>query len=143
MSHLYKQHRPLTNFQVKGRSLGVLIASDSGMSTMYAIEGLEARGTMFILPQTQVYEGMIVGENRYSSDLIINVTRAKELTNMRMSTKEQKVVLKAPRLMSLENCLAYLNDDELLEITPSTYRMRKMYLTELERKRKTPRKPVE
>jgi GTP-binding protein len=61
---------------------------------------------------------MIVGENRYSSDLIINVTRAKELTNMRMSTKEQKVVLKAPRLMSLENCLAYLNDDELLEITP-------------------------
>ena len=143
MSHLYKQHRPLTNFQVKGRSLGVLIASDSGMSTTYAIEGLEARGTMFILPQTQVYEGMIVGENRYSSDLIINVTRAKELTNMRMSTKEQKVVLKAPRLMSLENCLAYLNDDELLEITPSTYRMRKMYLTELERKRKTPRKPLE
>jgi len=143
MSHLYKNHRPVTNFQVKGRTLGVLIASDTGLSTTYAIEGLEARGTMFILPQTEVYEGMIVGENRYSSDLIINVTRAKELTNMRMSTKEQKVVLKAPRLMSLENCLAYLNDDELLEITPLTYRMRKMYLSELERKRKTPRKPVE
>ena len=95
---------------------------------------------MFILPQTLVYEGMIVGENRYGSDLIINVTKAKELTNMRMSTKEQKVVLKAPRLMSLENCLAYLNDDELLEITPTSFRMRKMYLTELERKRKTPRK---
>lgn len=143
MSHLYKNHRPVTNFQVKGRTLGVLIASDTGMSTTYAIEGLEARGTMFILPQTEVYEGMIVGENRYSSDLIINVTRAKELTNMRMSTKEQKVVLKAPRLMSLENCLAYLNDDELLEITPTTYRMRKMYLTELERKRKTPRKSID
>ncbi|MFA5442567.1 MAG: translational GTPase TypA [Bacilli bacterium] len=143
MSHLYKEHRPVTNFQVKGRTLGVLIASDTGMSTTYAIEGLEARGTMFVLPQTQVYEGMIVGENRFGSDLIINVTKAKELTNMRMSTKEQKVVLKAPRLMSLENCLAYLNDDELLEITPSTYRMRKMYLTLLERKRKTPRKPVE
>ncbi len=142
MSHLYKNHRPVTNFQVRGRTLGVLIASDKGMSTTYAIEGLEARGTMFILPQTEVYEGMIVGENRYTSDLIINVTRAKELTNMRMSTKEQKVVLKAPRLMSLENCLAYLNDDELLEITPTTYRMRKMYLTELERKRKTPRKIV-
>jgi len=142
MSHLYKDHRPVTNFQVKGRSLGVLIASDTGMSTTYALEALEARGTMFILPQTQVYEGMIVGENRFSSDLIINVTKAKELTNMRMSTKEQKVVLKAPRLMSLENCLAYLNDDELLEITPTAYRMRKMYLTELERKRKTPRKAV-
>ncbi len=142
MSHLYKDHRPVTNFQVKGRSLGVLIASDTGMSTTYALEALEARGTMFILPQTQVYEGMIVGENRFSSDLIINVTKAKELTNMRMSTKEQKVVLKAPRLMSLENCLAYLNDDELLEITPTAYRMRKMYLTELERKRKAPRKAV-
>lgn len=142
MSHVYKAHRPVTNFQVKGRSLGVLIASDTGQSTTYALEALEARGTMFILPQTQVYEGMIVGENRYGSDLIINVTKAKELTNMRMSTKEQKVVLKAPRLMSLENCLAYLNDDELLEITPTTYRMRKMYLTELERKRKTPRKPA-
>lgn len=140
MSHVYKAHRPVTNFQVKGRSLGVLIASDTGQSTTYALEALEARGTMFILPQTQVYEGMIVGENRYGSDLIINVTKAKELTNMRMSTKEQKVVLKAPRLMSLENCLAYLNDDELLEITPITYRMRKMYLTELERKRKAPRK---
>ncbi|MFA5421793.1 MAG: translational GTPase TypA [Bacilli bacterium] len=140
MSHTYKNHRPVTNFQIKGRSLGVLIASDTGMSTTYAIEGLEARGTMFITPQTLVYEGMIVGENRYSSDLIINVTKAKELTNMRMSTKEQKVVLKAPRLMSLENCLAYLNDDELLEITPTTFRMRKMYLTELERKRKSPRK---
>ncbi|MFA7020351.1 MAG: GTP-binding protein, partial [Bacilli bacterium] len=96
MSHLYKEHRPVTNFQVKGRTLGVLIASDTGMSTTYAIEGLEARGTMFVLPQTQVYEGMIVGENRFGSDLIINVTKAKELTNMRMSTKEQKVVLKAP-----------------------------------------------
>lgn len=142
MSHLYKDHRPVTNFQVKGRSLGVLVASDTGMSTTYAIEALEARGTMFILPQTQVYEGMIVGENRYGSDLVINVTKAKELTNMRMSTKEQKVVLKAPRLMSLENCLAYLNDDELLEITPTSYRMRKMYLTEFERKRKSPRKAI-
>jgi len=100
---------------------------------------LEARGTMFIYPQTDVYEGMIVGENRYASDLLINVVKAKALTNMRMSTKEQKVVLKAPRIMSLENCLAYLNDDELLEITPDAYRMRKMYLTELERKRKTPK----
>ncbi|MFA5481042.1 MAG: translational GTPase TypA [Bacilli bacterium] len=139
MSHSYKNHRPVGNFQIRGRSLGVLVASDTGQSTTYAIEALEARGTMFICPQTDVYEGMIVGENRYASDLLINVVKAKALTNMRMSTKEQKVVLKAPRIMSLENCLAYLNDDELLEITPDAYRMRKMYLTELERKRKTPK----
>jgi len=139
MSHSYKEHRPVTNFQIKGRSLGVLVASDTGQSTTYALEALEARGTMFVLPQTPVYQGMIVGENRYVHDLLVNVVKAKALTNMRMSTKEQKVVLKAPRLMSLENCLAYLNDDELLEITPTAFRMRKMYLSEAERKRKSPK----
>jgi len=135
MSHSYKRHRPLTNFQMKGRNQGVLVASETGQSTTYALEGLEARGTMFINPQTPVYEGMIVGENKYARDLVVNVAKLKPLTNVRSSTKEAKVVLKAPRLMSLENCLAYLNDDELLEITPTAYRMRKAVLRSGERKK--------
>ncbi len=138
MNHSYKRHRPASNFQMKGRSFGVLISSETGQSTTYALEGLEARGTMFIYPQTAVYHGMIVGENRYPRDLVVNVSKAKALTNMRMSTKEAKVVLKAPRIMSLEACLAYINDDELLEITPTAYRMRKVYLDPIERKKHRP-----
>ncbi len=136
MSHSYKRHRFASNFQLKGRHLGVLIASETGMTTTYALEGLEARGTMFVTPSTEVYEGMIVGENKYTNDLVVNVVKAKALSNVRMSTKEAKVVLKAARTMSLENCLAYLNDDELLEITPTTFRMRKTYLKDTDRKKK-------
>lgn len=135
MSHSYKRHKPVTGFQVKGRNMGVLIATDTGQATTYALEGLEARGVMFITPGTAIYEGMIVGENKFPRDLVVNVIRAKALNNIRMSTKEAKVVLKAPRIMSLENCLSYLNDDELLEITPTTYRMRKKYLTEMDRRK--------
>jgi GTP-binding protein len=90
---------------------------------------------MFITPGTPVYEGMIVGENKYLRDLIVNVVKAKALTNMRMANKELKVVLKAPRKMSLETCLAYMNEDELVEITPEAFRLRKKYLKENERKR--------
>lgn len=133
--HSYKRHKPVTGFQVKGRNMGVLIATDTGQCTTYALEGLEARGVMFVTPGTPIYEGMIVGENKFPRDLVVNVIRAKALNNIRMSTKEAKVVLKSPRIMSLENCLSYLNDDELLEITPTTYRMRKKYLTEMERRK--------
>ena len=86
---------------------------------------------------------MIVGENKYPRDLVINVTRAKALTNMRMANKELKVVLKAPREMSIEACLAYINDDELVEITPQAYRMRKIHLQENVRKRANAYKETE
>ena len=135
MSHSYRRHKPLTGFVIKGRNMGVLIATETGQSTTYALEGIEARGTMFITPGTPVYEGMIVGENKFPRDLVVNVVKAKALNNIRMSNKEAKVVLKAPRNMSLENCLSYLNDDELLEITPTSYRMRKVYLTEMDRRK--------
>jgi GTP-binding protein len=135
INHLYLEHRPATHIQTKGHHQGVLIASESGMTTTYALEGLEDRGVMFVVPQTEVYEGMIVGENKYPRDLIVNVTRAKALTNMRMANKELKVVLKAPKVLSLEACLAYINDDELVEITPSVFRMRKKFLKENERKK--------
>ncbi|MBM3909864.1 MAG: translational GTPase TypA, partial [Firmicutes bacterium] len=135
LSHVYKDHRPKTNYTNKGHHQGVLIASETGRSTTYSIENLEDRGVMFITPGTEVYEGMIVGENKYPRDLVINVVKAKALTNMRMANKELKVVLKAPRSMSLETCLAYMNEDELVEITPEAFRLRKKYLKENERKR--------
>jgi GTP-binding protein len=135
LSHVYKDHRPRTNYANKGHHQGVLIASETGVAKTYSIENLEDRGVMFITPGTPVYEGMIVGENKYLRDLVINVVKAKALTNMRMANKELKVVLKAPRKMSLETCLAYMNEDELVEITPEAFRLRKKYLKENERKR--------
>ncbi|MFZ9138934.1 MAG: translational GTPase TypA [Bacilli bacterium] len=135
LSHVYKDHRPRTHYTNKGHHQGVLIASETGMATTYSIENLEDRGVMFITPGTDVYEGMIVGENKYPRDLVVNVVKAKALTNMRMANKELKVVLKAPRKMSLEACLAYMNEDELVEITPEAFRLRKKYLKENERKR--------
>lgn len=135
LSHVYKDHRPRTNYSTKGHHQGVLIASENGVAKTYSIENLEDRGVMFITPGTEVYEGMIVGENKYLRDLVVNVVKAKALTNMRMANKELKVVLKAPRQMSLETCLAYMNEDELVEITPGTFRLRKKYLKENERKR--------
>ena len=90
---------------------------------------------MFITPGTQVYEGMIVGENRYDLDLAVNVTTTKNLTNQRSANKDLTVVLKAPRLLTIEACLDYINPDELVEITPSAFRMRKRILNTQERKK--------
>ena len=90
---------------------------------------------MFIAPGTEVYEGMIVGEHRYDFDLAVNVTQKKNLSNVRSSTKDNTVVLKTPRKMSLEACLDYINSDELVEITPTTFRMRKKILNTAERKK--------
>ena len=135
LSHTYKEYRPCTSLALGERSIGVLVATDSGVATPYAIEHIEERGTMFIAPGTEVYEGMIIGENRYDIDLAVNCVLKKNLTNVRSSTKDNTVVLKTPRKMSLEACLDYINSDELVEITPSTYRMRKKILNTAERKK--------
>lgn len=136
LSHTYKEYRPTTaGISLGERTLGVLIATESGQSTPYAIEHVEDRGTMFIEPGTMVYEGMIVGENRYDIDLAVNVVLKKNLTNVRSSNKDNTVVLKTPRKMSLEACLDYINSDELVEITPTTFRMRKKILNTVERKK--------
>lgn len=137
LSHVYKEYRPIvpgTN-TLGERNLGVLVATETGMATPYAIEHVEDRGTMFIEPGTMVYEGMIIGENRYDIDLAVNVVIKKNLTNVRSSTKDNTVVLKTPRKMSLEACLDYINTDELVEITPNTYRMRKKILNTVDRKK--------
>lgn len=135
LSHTYKEYRPVQTSSIGERNIGVLVSVEAGQATPYAIEHTEERGTMFILPGTEVYEGMIVGEHRYDFDLAVNVTQKKNLTNVRSSNKDNTVVLKSPRKMSLEACLDYINSDELVEITPTTFRMRKKILNTAERKK--------
>lgn len=135
ISHVFKEYRPMVALSLGERPLGVLVATEAGTATPYAIEHVEERGTMFIEPGTEVYEGMIIGENRYDIDLAVNCVLKKALTNMRSANKDTTVVLKSPRKMSLEACLDYINSDELVEITPSTYRMRKRILNTVDRKK--------
>ena len=135
ISHSYKEYRPISSSSLGERKIGVLVATEAGQATPYAIEHVEERGTMFITPGTVVYEGMIVGENRYDIDLAVNVVQKKNLTNVRSSNKDNTVVLKTPRKMSLEACLDYINSDELVEITPTTFRMRKKILNTVDRKK--------
>ena len=135
ISHTFKEYRPCKDKNIGERQIGVLVATEKGNATPYALEHVEDRGIMFIAPQTEVYEGMIVGENKYDIDLAVNVCQTKNLTNQRSANKDQTVVLKTPRKMTLEACLDYINSDELVEITPTTYRMRKKILNTAERKK--------
>jgi len=134
-NHSFKDYRPMIKGKIGERPIGVLISVDSGTSTGYALKYTEERGTMFIGPGTDVYEGMIVGENKYNMDLTVTVTKQKSLGNQRSSNKDQTVVLKGYRKMSLEACLDYINSDELVEITPLNIRMCKKILeTDLRKK---------
>jgi GTP-binding protein len=117
------------------RANGTMIAMATGRATAYAIEQLASRGTMFVPPGQQVYEGQIVGEHCKPGDITVNVVRQKKLTNVRSSTKEATVALKAPRTLSLEAALEYIEEDELVELTPKSIRLRKRWLSEVERKR--------
>ena len=135
MNHTYKEYRKQAGSTVGYRKNGVLVSMENGKSTAYALGGLEERGIMFIEPGVDVYEGMIVGENNHDNDLAVNVVRGKNLTNTRSAGKDHTVVLKRPRLMSLETCLDYINDDELVEVTPVSFRMRKQILNTNERKK--------
>ena len=135
INHTFKEYRPKRPANVGERNVGVLVATDDGMATSYALEQLEDRGTMFIEPGTKIYEGMIVGENNYDLDIAVNVVRAKALTNMRSSSKDHTVVLKRARRLSLETALDYINTDELVEVTPLNFRLRKKILNTTERKK--------
>lgn len=135
INHTFKEYRPIYNHVVGERNLGVLVSVDKGPATPYSIEKVEDHGIMFILPGTICYEGMIVGEHRYPVDLCVNVTATKPQTNVRSSNKDQTVVLKSPRKMSLEACLDYINSDELVEVTPLSFRMRKRILSTPDRKK--------
>ncbi|CAM5786727.1 MULTISPECIES: translational GTPase TypA [Brevibacillus] len=135
MNHSFDSYRPLVPGSVGGRHAGVLISNETGTATTYGLMSVEDRGIMFIQPGTEVYEGMIVGEHNRDNDLTVNVCKEKHATNVRSATKDDTVKMKTPRLLTLEEALEYLNDDELCEVTPQSVRLRKKYLTKSERER--------
>ncbi len=132
MSHVFDGYGPEL-LETKGRRSGVLIASESGTSTTFAIHNIQERGILFIAPGTPVYEGMIVGENSRPDDMEVNVCKKKHVTNLRSSTAEEALRLDSPRIMSLEQCMEYIQDDELVEITPNSIRIRKKKLSKHDR----------
>lgn len=135
INHTFKEYGPVNPNPVGERKLGVLVSMENGKATAYGLGALEDRGVMFIEPGTEVYEGMIVGENNRDNDLAVNVTKAKNLTNTRSASKDHTVVLKRPRQLTLEIALDYINTDELVEVTPKSFRLRKKILnTELRKK---------
>jgi len=134
LHHNFHEYRPLKS-NIPGRALGVLISIETEKATAYAIDGLQDRGTLFVSPQEAVYGGQIVGEHCRDNDLTVNVTRKKPLTNMRASGSDKAASTKPPRDFSMEMALEYIEDDELVEITPLQIRMRKIFLSEGERKR--------
>ena len=135
INHTFKEYREMANVDVCERALGVLVSIDTGKATAYSLGGLEDRGVMFIEPSTDVYEGMIVGEHTRENDLAVNVTKGKNLTNIRAAGSDHTVVLKRPRPISLEYALDYINSDELVEVTPHFIRLRKRILNTTERKK--------
>ena len=140
LNHTFKEYKKVAGTSVGERKLGVLVSMENGQSTAYALGQLEDRGVMFIEPGTEVYEGMIVGEHSHENDLAVNVVKGKNLTNTRSAGKDHTVVLKRPRQISLEYCLDYINSDELVEVTPLNFRMRKRILNTTERKKFDSRK---
>jgi GTP-binding protein len=134
MHHTFERFAPMSG-SPGGRLQGVLVSIEAGAVTTHAVELLADRGVLFVKPGDQVYEGQVVGEHNRDNDLTVNITRLKQLTNMRAASKEATVVLKPPRAMPMEACLEYIEDDELVEITPGNIRMRKRILQESMRKR--------
>ena len=134
MSRIYHSYGPHCG-KIEGRRNGVLISTEDGDSVAYGLWQLEDRGQMFITPGIAVYKGMIIGEHTRDNDLEVNPLRSKQLTNMRTTSKDEAVRLTPPRLMSLEQAIAYIQDDERVEVTPKSIRLRKMYLDPTERKR--------
>jgi GTP-binding protein len=138
MSHTYYDHQPYGG-ELPGRPVGALIASEAGVATGYALMGLEARGRFFIGPGVDIYEGMIVGRSNDDHDVTINVVRAKKLTNMRAAGTDENVKLAPPDELSLERAIEFIEDDELVEITPKAIRIRKRDLNETDRLRQRKR----
>jgi GTP-binding protein len=129
--HQFEEHKG----EIPMRANGVIISQEEGVSTPYALNSIGERATLFINPGTKVYEGMIVGMNSRNEDMVVNACKAKKATNMRSSGNDDAVKLAPPRLLNLEEALEFINDDELVEITPTEIRLRKKFLKELERRR--------
>ncbi len=129
VNHTYYDHQPLAG-EIPQRNSGVLISGETGLATAYALDNLQARGAFFIGPQTEVYDGMIVGRAKTPDDITVNICKAKKLTNMRASGSDDAPNLPPPEPMSLERALEFIDDDELVEVTPKSLRLRKRVLTE-------------
>ena len=134
MAHRFKEYQPFKG-DIERRTNGSLVVMESGTAFAYAIDKLQERGKFFISPQEDVYAGQVVGEHIHENDLVINVTKSKKLTNMRASGSDDKARIVPPVIFSLEEALEYIKEDEYLEVTPKSMRMRKIILDEIERKR--------
>jgi GTP-binding protein len=135
MHHNFYDYQPARG-PIPGRVNGVMVSTETGRSTAYALDSLQERGTLFIGPGEQVYEGQVVGEHCRDNDLPVNVCREKKLTNVRASTAEKSILLKPPRQLTLEQALEYIEEEELVEVTPRSIRLRKMLLKEADRRRR-------
>jgi GTP-binding protein len=135
MHHVFDHYGPVKSKKMSSRNNGVMIANAPGTSNGFALWNLQERGRLFIGPQVDVYEGMIAGIHSRNNDLVVNVNKTKQLTNMRASGSDENIVLTPPIILSLEQALSFIEDDELVEITPKTIRLRKKHLKEHERKR--------
>ncbi|WEM64601.1 translational GTPase TypA [Streptococcus parauberis] len=133
MNHTFDQYLPVVGGEIGGRHRGALVSIDQGKATTYSIMRIEERGTIFVNPGTEVYEGMIVGENARDNDLGVNITTAKQMTNVRSANKDQTSVIKTPRILTLEESLEFLADDEYMEVTPESIRLRKQILNKAAR----------
>lgn len=143
LNHTFDGYAPLTKGQVGGRREGVLVSLDKGKASTYGIMNLEDRGTIFVEPGTEVYEGMIVGEHNRENDLTVNITKEKHLTNIRSANKDTTNTIKKTRQMTLEQAIEYLDDDEYCEVTPESVRLRKKYLNKNEREKMAKKKKLQ
>ena len=134
MSHVFDEYAPVKP-DLPGRRNGVLVSQEQGEAVAYALWNLEDRGRMFVSPGEKIYEGMIVGIHSRENDLVVNPLKGKKLTNVRAAGKDEAVTLTPPVILTLESAVEFIDDDELVEITPQNIRLRKRYLTELERRR--------
>ena len=139
INHTFEEFKPRVKGRIGGSRNGALISMDQGSASTYAILGLEDRGVNFMEPGTEVYEGMIVGEHNRENDLTVNITKEKHQTNVRSATKDQTVTMKRPRKLTLEEALQFINDDELVEVTPETIRIRKTILEKAAREKESKR----
>jgi GTP-binding protein len=135
MNRLFHDYAPFKG-EVTGRRTGVLISNATGEATAYSLFYLQDRGAMMIDPQTRVYEGMIIGQHTRDNDLVVNIIQGKKLTNMRASGKDEAMILVPPMRLTLERALSYIQDDELVEVTPKSIRLRKRWLDPNERKKR-------
>jgi GTP-binding protein len=136
MSHRFMAYEPFKG-PIPGRINGSLVSMETGTTTGYSIDKLQDRGIFFVDPNEDIYEGQVVGENNRPADLVVNLVKGKQLTNMRASGKDDNMRIAPKRLFSLEEAMEYIQDDEYIEITPKSMRLRKIFLKEHDRKRKS------